>query len=203
MLPWLTALSQASLSSPQFLQWSERLLAKAAVLANEEASASDCTASQESAEIALKAFRLWSSHPLVKQKDLLSATPVVGPVQPASQLSTWMSYYNLLSAIVQQVLNYVPPAEGRTRAQLANEIRRVEAICESVLLSEVRFPRATGRSSQVESWVEQVIRNWEVLCGPSWRDEDFGEGGQNAVGKNVLDVSYHSADNVLGDALMI
>ncbi|OXV07458.1 hypothetical protein Egran_04779 [Elaphomyces granulatus] len=203
VLPWLTALSQQSLSSPQFLQWSERLLAKAAVLANEEASASDCTASQESAEIALKAFRLWSSHPLVKQKDLLSATQVVGPVEPASQLSTWMSYYNLLSAIVQQGLNYVPPAEGRTRAQLANEIRRVEAICESVLLSEVRFPRANSRSSQVESWVEQVIRNWEVLCGPNWRDEDFGEGGQNAVGKNVLDILYRAATKTYHSHLIL
>ena len=203
MLPWLTALSQSSLLSPQFLQWSERLLAKAAVLASEEASGNDSTASRESAEIALKAFRLWSSHPLVKQKELPLVTQVAGPAEFTSQLLTWMSYYNLLSAIVQRGLNYIPPAEGRTRAQLTNEIRRVEAICETVLLSEVRFPRANGRSPQVESWVEQVIRNWEVLCGPNWCDEDFGEGGQNAVGKNVLDVSYHSANNFLGNALMI
>jgi hypothetical protein len=34
-----------------------------------------------------------------------------------------------------------------------------------------------------------VISNWEVLCGPEWQDSDLGEGGQNAVSRNVLDVS--------------
>jgi hypothetical protein len=51
------------------------------------------------------------------------------------------------------------------------------------------FPTASSQDSQVEEWVEQVISNWQVLCGPEWQDSDLGEGGQNAVGRNVLEVS--------------
>jgi hypothetical protein len=81
------------------------------------------------------------------------------------------------------------PNDGPERPQLAGELRRIEAICENNLLREVKFPTASSNNSEVEEWVEQVIRNWEVLCGPHWQDQDLGEGGQNTVGRNVLDVS--------------
>jgi hypothetical protein len=81
------------------------------------------------------------------------------------------------------------PNDGPDRPQLASELRRIEAICENNLLREVKFPTASSSNSEVEEWVEQVIGNWEVLCGPHWQDQDLGEGGQNTVGRNVLDVS--------------
>jgi hypothetical protein len=153
-------------------------------------------AREPATEIALKAFRLWSSHPQIKRREVSSTVPALqltGPSDPASQASIWMSYYKFLSTILQRGLVYFPPpSQGSVRAQLASEIRRIEAICENVLLREVRFPRASSSNPQVESWVEQVIRNWEVLCGPDWRDEDLGEGGQDALGRNVLDVRTHS-----------
>jgi hypothetical protein len=81
------------------------------------------------------------------------------------------------------------PNDGPDRPQLASELRRIEAICENNLLRDVKFPTASSSNSEVEEWVEQVISNWEVLCGPHWQDQDLGEGGQNTVGRNVLDVS--------------
>jgi hypothetical protein len=86
-------------------------------------------------------------------------------------------------------MEYFPPSNGASRNQLAEELRRVETVCESALLREIRFPTANASNPQVEVWVEEVIHNWEVLCGPSWQDNDFGEGGQSAIGHNVLDVS--------------
>jgi hypothetical protein len=62
-------------------------------------------------------------------------------------------------------------------------------VCENILLRTVKFPRAHVQNHLVEEWVEQVIRNWEVLCGPEWCDDDLGEGGQDGVSRNVLDVS--------------
>lgn len=172
-------------------------MSKTALTASEQACEGTSAASETATEIALKAFRLWSAHPQVKKRELSPTVPasqLAGPSEPASQTSIWMSYYKFLSTILQRGMVYFPQSQsqGSVRAQLASEIRRIEAICENVLLREVRFPRANANNPQVESWVEQVIRNWEVLCGPEWRDEELGEGGQDAVGRNVLDVRTHS-----------
>lgn len=194
VLPWLTALNQATTFSSQLLFWSEKLLAKGALIASEEAQAQGPQASDKTVELALKSFRLWSAHPTVKSP---SADQNVFPAESVTQSSIWMSYYDLLSAILQTGIVYVPPSEGSARLQLASEFRRVEGICENNLLKEVRFPSASAKTSQVEDWVEQVIRNWEVLCGSDWTDEDLGEGGQNAFGRNVLDVSEDKTTDVL------
>lgn len=143
-------------------------------------------------ETALKAFRLWSGHPHIKRRDITAGQTAIrsaGSQQSESQSTVWMSYYRLLSRILQNGLPYHPLSQGTPRRQLATEIRRVEAVCESVLLRETSFPVASDSNPQVEAWAEEVISNWEVLCGPSWRDADLGEGGQDAVSRNVLDVS--------------
>jgi hypothetical protein len=184
-------------SCSQVLYWSEKFLSKLALIAGEKACERDQTSSDTSTEIALKAFRLWSVHPQVKRRDYSSGNPssqLAGASETPSETSMWMSYYELLSTILQHNMTYFPPSHGPSRGQLATEIRRVETVCERVLLREVRFPRANARNPQVESWVEKVIRNWEALCGPEWRDDDFGEGGQDAVGRNVLDVGYVLSD---------
>jgi len=67
--------------------------------------------------------------------------------------------------------------------QQSTEIRRIEAIYETELLRTTRFPKAHESNAIIEDWVEQVVRNWEVLCGPKWHDEELGEGGRNAVGR--------------------
>lgn len=200
ILPWLSGRAEAFQLNPQFSSWSEKLLAKAALLSGDEVSKSVPYSDDKLVETALKTFRLWAAHPNVKQSVSSSGTQSEGPAEPVSTARVWKSYFNLLTAVLRHGLLYVPATNGPERPQLANEIRRVESICENNLLREVKFPMANTGTPQVEDWVEQVVHNWEVLCGPNWRDEDLGEGGQNAVSRNVLDVGTWE---MLGSALVV
>ncbi|GAD91950.1 filamentation protein [Paecilomyces variotii No. 5] len=200
VLPWLAALNQAATFSPQLLFWTEKLLAKAGLIASTEAQAQEPGASDKTIELALKSFRLWSAHPNVKSG---LVTQNAFPVESPPQSAVWRSYYDLLSAILQRGLDYVPSSEGSARLQLASEYRRVESVSETSLLKEVRFPPASSTAPEVEAWVEQVIGNWEVLCGPDWTDEDLGEGGQNALSRNVLDILYRAATKTYHSHLIL
>jgi hypothetical protein len=186
LIPWLNSGKLSSIITPQFLNWSESLLGKGALLASEEASKESSYSDPKHVDIALRLFRLWSAHPSVKQENP-ALSNVDGPV-PASRASVWIGYYSFLTTILQNGLVYTGPNDGPIRPQQASELRRVETICEGSLLREVKFPTASSHNSQIEQWVEQVVSNWEVLCGPEWQDSDLGKGGQNGIGRNVLDV---------------
>ena len=162
-------------------------MGKGALLASEEASKHSPYSDPRHVEIALRLLRLWAAHPSVKQA---THTPsnVDGPT-PTSRALVWTGYYAFLTTVLQDGLIYTGPNDGPDRPQQASELRRVETICEGNLLREVKFPTASSHNSQVEQWVEQVIGNWEVLCGPEWQDSDLGKGGQNEIGRNVLGVS--------------
>lgn len=158
-------------------------------MASEEARNSSPYSDPRHVEIALRLFRLWAALPAVKQ-GLTAAQPShLDASTSLSRTSIWKAYYGLLTTVLQNGLAYMAPNDGPDRPQLASELRRIEAICENNLLRDVKFPTASSSNSEVEEWVEQVISNWEVLCGPHWQDQDLGEGGQNTVGRNVLDVS--------------
>lgn len=196
LIPWLNSGKLASITTPQFLNWSESLLSKGALLANTEASTHSPYSDPRHVDIALQLLRLWATHPAVKQGLATSNPPNVDGSGPAPRGSVWTAYYGFLTTVIQDGLPYTGPKDGPDRPQLASELRRVETICERNILSEVMFPTANSKNSQVEEWVEQVIGNWQVLCGPGWQDSDLGEGGQNAVGRNVLEVSLatHAID---------
>lgn len=189
LTPWLNSHSQASSHNPQFSQWSEKLLAQGAQLAGEQICANAPAIDGELVKTALTLFRLWSAHPNTKRPVSSHVTHNGTSTKPAPKYTIWKVYYGVLTAILRHGLPYVPTASGPERPQFAAEIRRVESIYETNLLQDVAFPTANSNSSQVEDWVEQVIGNWEILCGSHWRDEDVGEGGQSTVGRNVLDVS--------------
>ncbi|OJD15505.1 hypothetical protein AJ78_04236 [Emergomyces pasteurianus Ep9510] len=201
VLPWVSAPVSSSPSSPQYLFWSEQLLAKTALLASEAASEGP-PANELSVEFALRAFRLWSSHHSVKQGDPASTVPSSAPASPGSRSSIWQAYYTFLSSTLRQAV-YVSRSESAKRAQLTTEFRRVEAICESIVIKNTTFPKAEVKNMEVETWVEQVIQNWEVLCGPGWRDDDFGEGGQDAFSRNVLDMLYRAATKTFHSTLIL
>ncbi|CRG87083.1 Protein FAM193A [Talaromyces islandicus] len=193
ILPRLSTPNPALASCPQALYWSEKFLSKVALVASEVVDPGDKDDNAFEIGLALKAFRLWSGHPYVKRRDIISGNQSTGSSESGSPFTMWMSYFGLLSTILQNGMEYFPPSNGASRSQLAEELRRVETVCESALLREVRFPTANTSNPQVEVWVEEVIHNWEVLCGPSWRDADFGEGGQDVIGHNVLDILYRAA----------
>ncbi|KLJ12970.1 hypothetical protein EMPG_12069 [Blastomyces silverae] len=201
VLPWVSAPVSNSPSSPQFLFWSELLLAKAAVVASEAASEGPL-ATKQTVEFALKAFRLWSSHRNVKQGDPASTALSTAPASPGPRASIWQAYYTLLSSTLRQVV-YICPSESQKRAQLTTEFRRVETICENIVIKNTTFPKAEVKNREVEAWVEQFIQNWEVLSGSEWRDNDFGEGGQDAFSRNVLDMLYRAATMTFHSTLIL
>lgn len=179
LTPWLSSHSQSFSSTPQFSYWTEKLLGKGAQLTGDQICANTVVVDDKLMGTALTSFRLWSAHPVAKQPSSSQGL----------KLATWKSYYDVLTAILQHGLPYVPATSEPERPQLASELRRVGSVYEANLLQSAMFPTANSTNSQVEEWVEQIIANWEVLCGGHWRDEDLGEGGQSAVSRNVLDVS--------------
>ncbi|KAL4883306.1 hypothetical protein BJY04DRAFT_226717 [Aspergillus karnatakaensis] len=202
LVPWLGSPALASTTS-QFIYWSEKVLADGALIAGNEVNKDITDASDELVKTALSLFRAWSSHSAVKPGASSQHAQTEGTPEPAQWYSIWKSYYDLLSAILQHGLPYTTPVSGPERPQLATELRRVEAISEANLLRDVKFPTADSGNKSVEAWVEQVIRNWKVLCGSQWNDEELGEGGQNAVGKNVLEILYRAATRTYHSFLIL
>lgn len=188
LMPWLSNGKLGS-SNAQFLSWTETLLCKGAIMASEEARNSSPYSDPRHVEIALRLFRLWATLPAVKQGLAAPKPSHLDASTSLSRTSMWKAYYGFLTTVLQEELVYTAPNGGPERPQLASELRRIESICENNLLREVKFPTASSNNAEVEEWVEQVISNWEVFCGPHWQDQDLGEGGQNTVGRNVLDVS--------------
>lgn len=124
----------------------------------------------------------------------------------------WFVYYLTLSDILQRGWVYdsehtpdappriLPPDKRLTDSQfLASRMRqiadlqRIEAYNERYLMKETQFPRATEHNEDVEKWADAVMRNWRVMCGPSWRDEELGHGGKGVVARGVLDILYRAA----------
>lgn len=176
-------------TSSQKTLWSSAYLKQVAVLAATSALSSDeKTRSSQPADFALQAFRLWTSRfsgkaPQTSQDQVEALTAI------PSDKQAWHEYYELLSQILQQSVLSSALNERSARGQLIAEFRRTEAQFESILLRDLKFPKATENNWKIEAFVERVILNWKVLCGPGWTDADFGEGGQDAVGRNMLDVS--------------
>ena len=76
-----------------------------------------------------------------------------------------------------------------TRVRQRAELKRVETIYENLLIKETHFPKANDSNREIGVWIDSVIGNWRIFCGPSWSGQDVGEGGKEGVGRNVLDVS--------------
>ncbi|PYH42029.1 putative filamentation protein (Rhf1) [Aspergillus saccharolyticus JOP 1030-1] len=204
LTPWLSSHLQGSTpGNPQFLYWSEKLLAEGASITAEDALRDIAVTDAQTVTTALGFLRLWASHPNTKQATASQTAETDSSTHAVLRSSLWKSYYDLLTAILQHGVPYSPSTQGPARPQLASEIRRVEAICEANLLRETKFPAANSANPQVEEWVEEVISNWQVLGGPNWTDEELGEGGQNAVGRNVLDILYRAATKTYHSHLIL
>ncbi|KAI1918680.1 hypothetical protein LOZ12_002421 [Ophidiomyces ophidiicola] len=202
IVPRVSFPTSPSPSTPQYLFWTEQLLAKIALLSN-EAVIKDGALSRESAiEFALKSFRAWASHRDVKA-DPASISKDTSTLNIGSKPQVWRAYYNLLSHILQHKLSYISWSDAPKRGQFVSEFRRVETICENSLLRNAKFPRADASNQDIEVWVEQVIHNWHILCSSEWQDADFGEGGHDALSRNVLDILYRAATKTFHSTLIL
>lgn len=195
-MPILSAITNSRSDVAELRTWKELLLTDFSMLS---AKISAANASPYTETETLGAFRAWSK--LWESGSGLSLKAVGGNGfdMETSRRSTWKAYYWNLSSILQRKLPYpttalvIAHAEASSRLQQRAELARVEAAYEGLLLKEVQFPRAEESSEEVEEWVDMVMQNWRILCGSDWQEHDLGEGGREAVSRNVLDILYRAA----------
>lgn len=189
---------------PHFRSWAERLVGRLCLIESQNAASGSITGAAR----ALRAFRFWAkvfeSTP-GRSSSLQSAATDIQTLN--NRRAVWKAYYDALSSILQHGRAYAPALADTavevlesvedldaeeihdTRLQQRTELKRVETTYETLLLGETRFPKASQTNPEVEQWVEAVMGNWRILCGPNWGDDELGEGGKAAVGRGVLDVS--------------
>lgn len=190
-------------AASEYHHWAERLLGRVCLLHTQQQNS--VTLPQAAASLA--AFRTWLQFwDQLPGKGATSSTAAQAEFD-VPRREIWGLYYRLLSFVLATGLVYSPTPSllapfpqdvhpehlVRLRQQQRTELKRVEKTYESLLINETRFPEATYVNKEVEDWVQQVISNWHILCGPSWSDADLGEGGKPAVARNVLDILYRAA----------
>ncbi|KAI9807365.1 MAG: hypothetical protein M1833_000108 [Piccolia ochrophora] len=203
-LPLILLVEQAS-SSPESRYWSEQLLGHCCLLTNQIAGS---TKQQPAVLNALGAFRAWARFWEPKSGQSIATLGGVGAGKGFLRRHVWRAYYTTLSSLLTHGLAYAPPkaipsSQDPKDAELSNipnvrfqqrtELQRVQSTYEGILLGEVPFPKANEYNHEIGDWVDIVMNDWAILCGPSWCDDDLGEGGKDALGRNTLDILYRAA----------
>jgi hypothetical protein len=192
-MPILLSVSPAQKQGKELRSWIELLLTGFCMLSSHAIKLKISSILETET---LSAFRAWA-----KFWERQAPAPAGGRALQAevSRREVWKEYYITLSDLLQLELPFSTTsltaayAETSTRLQQRAELKRVEARYETLLLNEVQFPRADEASEEVEAFVEIVMQNWRILCGSSWKEQDLGEGGAEAVSKGVLDILYRAA----------
>ncbi|SPQ22327.1 00486ea4-b8f6-4ad3-b9d6-6cd1b5493fe9 [Thermothielavioides terrestris] len=114
----------------------------------------------------------------------------------------WAEYYYAMSEILQGDLplptGYAVAASAgnessSARSLLRAELKRVELIYQGLLFSETKFPRADEERAEVEDFVRRMMRNWAILNGRGWKEQDLGVGGRDALCRATLETLYGAA----------
>ncbi len=200
LLPWLDANRSLVVSTPQLLYWAQQVLARVALGQKQSVADASLANGHDSASFRLQAFRHWAVL-AVKNQDVSSSVYGNAPGH-LSKLEMWRAYYRFMSSILQNRQGIAEHVSFGP-ADLAIELRRVEVSYENELLRNVQFPKATESNAAIEGWVEEFVRNWQILCGPAWSDADLGEGGRNSAGRNVLDMLYRAATKSFHSTLIL
>ncbi|KAL2068293.1 hypothetical protein VTL71DRAFT_16391 [Oculimacula yallundae] len=192
-LPILASVSPSPKQSRELKSWTELYLTGFCMLSSRAIKSRPSSIVETET---LSAFRTWA-----KFWETQTSTPTGGRAlhSEISRRHVWKEYYIILSEVLRHNLPFPTTAlttayaETSTRLQQRAELKRVEARYETLLLSEVQFPKAEEASEEVESFVEIVMQNWRILCGSGWQEHDLGEGGSEAVSRGVLDILYRAA----------
>ncbi|KAI8941063.1 hypothetical protein NX059_002303 [Plenodomus lindquistii] len=197
IVPWLATATTPSTESTQFKMWSEHALVRLCHLSDQSSSTGTYVDPPE----ALRTYRHWARHWDATAKSGASE----GLSSAHNRRSAWKSYYDTLSTILRHDLPYEPDSTPTTQEKSAlysqssirlrqrAELKRVETIYENLLIKETQFPKASETNHEIETWVDSVMDNWRLLCGPTWDDSDLGEGGKEGIGRSVLDILYRAA----------
>lgn len=161
----------------------------------------DAPNATEQIDLTLQAFRLWANH--VRQTPDSAKNNAYNGAGLLKTEAVWKVYYGFLSKVMRDGRDY--PASGHIppRLQQYTELKRVETIYENIVLRTTQFPKANESNHGIEGWVEEAFQNWVIFSGPRWHDEDLGEGGRNAVGRNMLDVLYRAATKSFHSTLIL
>jgi cargo-transport protein YPP1 len=192
--------------------WTQRLLARYCILLHSRLKLQAqkpqeliTSSSPIAFTLELTPFRTWaesweaSSHQPPK---VIKIFPDRGDVP---QRLVWHAYYDTLSILIRIRPIFPSSAEGgqiswqqnaqydvgffsETKSQQCEELKQVQSIYEKHLVNELCFPKANEATPEIESWVDQVIDNWKIVCGPAWRNEDHIGGGKEATSRIVLEV---------------
>ncbi|KAL9102238.1 MAG: hypothetical protein Q9163_002598 [Psora crenata] len=197
MLPHITSIQSTVGMLPEHRLWSERLLARYCMLVYKHVAALSRTphalladdSNIEPASI-MKPYRAWAEFWDTRHPRTTNQHSGIDIENGSLRTRIWKAYYDILSVLVQHQI--VSPV-SESRPQQALELRSVEASYESMLLQEVKFPKADQATPEIEGWVDQVMANWRTLLGPSWKEADLGSGGRVALSRSVLDVIYRAA----------
>ncbi|KAI1777905.1 hypothetical protein F4818DRAFT_329206 [Hypoxylon cercidicola] len=156
----------------------------------------------------LAPFRSWARYWEVSKDQ---GTPLVGGYgfQGAVRRRTvWNEYYAAVSGILQQDLPFPTgfvhaSTVASARNQLRVELKKVETAYEVLLLSETSFPRADEQRQEVEYFAAAVMKNWSVLSGRDWHEQDLGPGGKEGLSRGVLEILYRAATKTFHSTAML
>ena len=178
-------------STAQLAHWSEQLLAEIALMR----SAQDTS---DAGESAAAAFRHWAQ---LASKGASSSPSAYGYApRPKDRLVVWHAYYQHLSSLLQKSR---PDDPSVLRTDLVPALRHVESAYENELMRKVQFPKASQSNQIVEEWVEQVIRNWEILGASHWLESVLGDDGRASIGRNLIEILYRAAMKTFQSTLIL
>ena len=192
--------------------WVQRLLARYCLLSHRHLNSQ----SQSSQEIptslpplaitsALIPFRLWVQFWEASSYRPPKVTKFSSDRGDVSQRLVWQSYYDTFSTYIRMQSDIPLISKGdqmfsrqatqqdtrffpEKKSMQCTELKQVQSIYESFLLNDLGFPKANEATPEIEIWADQVVRNWKIMCGPTWRHEDHTNGGKEATSRLVLEV---------------
>lgn len=187
--------------TPALRKWNEKLLFRAAMADFQNVQ----DLSVDTLNASLASFRAWTAF---GQRTASADTPSAFSGIPRRQV--WKAHYELLTTLLRRQLTYNPSDNDDSKllvptASLSGdrltaakskqfaEFRQVEKAYESLIIDETKFPKSSESNMEVEEWVEMVMGNWNILCGPAWTDAELGHGGREAHTRSVLDILYRAA----------
>lgn len=180
----------------QLRYWSELFLTEYCTLSNECALVGETSLDDVNS---IACYRSWARYWEAMAAPVTGGTGFKGSATAVPRRKIWNDYYRSLSTILQQDLPFTPGNFGKAssntppRSQLRAELKRVEGAYERLLLSETVFPRAEESREEVEEFVTDVNKNWTVLCGRGWSEQDLGQGGRAALSRGVLETLYNAS----------
>lgn len=198
--------------TPELRLYTELLLSAACALWSDRAKLSSVQSLSQSLRCFMSWSDFWQRSPqnisLVGVTNSKFTQHVVG----ATRRATCGSHYELVSTILQRRLSYnISPSSPSdllvsvSSTAVADDDyiamkskqkvawKQAQMRYESLLLHETQFPKASQSNVEVEKWVEKVVKDWEVLNGPTWTDLELGDGGKGSLSRGVLDILYRAA----------